>query len=263
MLGIASPSRVELVYWSPLGRGTNFGDRLSPVVVGELLADRGYSLTCQAERPRRLLAIGSILHFARDGDVIWGTGLNGKIDSSEHRFETVDVRAVRGPLTAEFLAQRGVDVPEVYGDPALLLPHLFAGCLHASKRRAHVFMPHLHDLAHTAGWPDVISPRLPWSRCLLSILDARFVMASSLHGLVVAEAFGIPARYVRLSDAEDLFKYQDYVLGTGRPKLEYARCREEAIEMGGMAPPTFDERALLRAFPFDLWTAPRDRRVRP
>lgn len=246
--------RVELFYWNPPQGAMNFGDYLSHVIVCKHLADCGRFLDEETLRARRLLAIGSILHFAHDGDVIWGSGVNGKIDAEAHRFRTLDVRAVRGPLTREFLTRRGIEAPEVYGDPALLLPRLFGERFKATRGRAHVFVPNLHDITLTTGWEDVVSPSLPWNTCIDRILNAEFVMASSLHGLIVAEAFGIPARYVRLSETEGIFKYRDYALGTGRAQFEFARSREEALEMGGMAPPSFDAAALLDAFPLDLWT---------
>ena len=49
--------------------------------------------------PRRLLAVGSILHLARDNDVVWGSGVHGKIVVRRHQFKQLDAREVRGPLT--------------------------------------------------------------------------------------------------------------------------------------------------------------------
>src|SRR5688500_13146478 len=71
--------RVELFFWSASSGNENFGDYLSLVIVSKLLAKAGLSLMDATHEQARLLAIGSILHFARTGDHIWGTGLNGKI----------------------------------------------------------------------------------------------------------------------------------------------------------------------------------------
>src|SRR5262245_34695642 len=69
---------IELFYWrSP--QGVNFGDYLSSVIVSKMAADAGCFLDEERPVPVRLLGIGSILHFARDGDVVWGSGVNGKI----------------------------------------------------------------------------------------------------------------------------------------------------------------------------------------
>lgn len=246
-------SAVELVYWTPGAGEQNFGDYLSSVIVTKILADAGLFLSQAVPRPARLLAIGSILHMARDGDTVWGSGVNGLMKVERHRFTRLDVRAVRGPRTRDFLQERGIAVPEVYGDPGLLIGHLLPHWHGTVKTRRYAFVPNMHDLPLTRGWPNVVSPFDPWNLCIDEIVRSEFVIASSLHGLVIAEAYGIPARYVRLSETEGLFKYEDHVLGTGRPQLEFARSIDEALEMGGMSPPKFDAAKLLAAFPFDLW----------
>lgn len=247
---------VALYYWRPLDGRVNFGDHLSRVVVSRVLAARGLTLDDEVARPSRLLAIGSILHFAQDGDVVWGSGINGKVPADSFTARALDVRAVRGPLTAEFLRRRGHPVPDVFGDPGLLVARLFADRFAPAPELSHVVVPNLHDLPLVADDPRLVSPLDGWNRVVAQILRARLVLASSLHGLIVAEAFGIPARYVRLSETESLFKYRDYYAGTGREDFDYARSVGEGLEMGGMPPPAFDPQALLAAFPWDLWQQP-------
>ena len=103
------PGRGRRTSWSRLGRRrNNFGDLLGPVVVSAL-ADA----LPTTRRAQRLLTVGSILHFARDGDVVWGSGVNGKIPQELHRFRHLDIRAVRGPKTKAVLEERGLAVPAV------------------------------------------------------------------------------------------------------------------------------------------------------
>ena len=59
---------VDLFHWSPDNGNVNFGDRLSDIVTRQMLAFHGLSLDDQVRDPARLLAIGSILHFAQTGD---------------------------------------------------------------------------------------------------------------------------------------------------------------------------------------------------
>jgi pyruvyltransferase len=244
---------VELFYWAPSDQTQNFGDHLSAIIVSRLLSYFNHVLDEAVAQPARLLAVGSILHFARDGDTIWGSGVNGKVQVSEHRFRKLDVRAVRGPITREFLMKRGVSVPEIYGDPALLLPRLFPGRFRASGLRPYVVVPNIHDLTSLSRESNIVSPLLAWNTCVERILEASLVISSSLHGIVIAEAFGIPARYLRITETEHMLKYQDYALGTGRKEIEPAHSIAEALEMGGMQAPIFNEDALLGAFPIDLW----------
>ena len=250
--------RVDLFYWSPSGNQQNFGDHLSKIIVTKLLADKQHLLDEETVQAHTLFAVGSILHFAQSGDVVWGSGVNGKIASAEHKFDALDVRAVRGPLTRAFLQERGIEAPEIFGDPALLLPSLFPDRFAPSAQHDYVFVPNLHDIeiANSLNIENVVSPLQTWNTCIEQILSGNFVIASSLHGLVIAEAYGIPARYLRLSEEENLFKYNDYVMGTGRGGIEAASSIEEALEMGGMPPPVFDAQRLIDAFPIDLWRQP-------
>jgi pyruvyltransferase len=243
-------SRVKLIYWTPGDGSINFGDLLSKVIVSQILAGSGRSLDDEVQTATRLLAVGSILHFAKTNDVIWGSGVN--IPSDFHNFSDLDVRSVRGPLTAEFLYRKGIKVSEIYGDPALLLPLLFPNRFLVKPCRPYVVVPNLFDLEAVKNWPNVVSPLAGWNRCITQILEAELVIASSLHGIIIAEAYGIPARQLRISKTAPLFRYQDYYEGTGR-HLAFARSVPEAVELGGMQPVTIDHRKLLNAFPWDLW----------
>jgi pyruvyltransferase len=244
---------VSLLHYRPPDGSVNFGDHLARIVVDRVLGLRQRTRDDEVARPSRLLAIGSILHLAHDGDVIWGSGINGKVPASSFTARQLDVRAVRGPLSEQFLRARGFDVPRVYGDPGLLVSHLFGERFKPTGRLPYVFVPNLHDLTLVAHEPHVVSPLWGWNTVVSRILEAQLVLASSLHGLIVAEAFGVPARYVRLSETENLFKYEDYYFGTGRAQFAYARSIAEGRAMGGMPAFTFDPQPLLTAFPWDLW----------
>lgn len=245
--------QVQTFEWRPTGGGVNFGDHLGTVIVNRILSSAGLTPGEETGRSATLFSVGSVLHFAKTGDVVWGAGVNGKVDPAAHTFRDLDVRAVRGPKTAEFLRLRRVRVPDVFGDPALLVAHLFGNRFKRSSARPVLIVPNLHDVANLQTHHQVLSPFAGWNRVVQEIVSSDFVVASSLHGLIVAEAFGIPARYVRLSETESLFKYEDYVLATGRQRLDPAWSVDEALEMGGMPPITFDAAKLLDAFPWDLW----------
>ena len=249
-----STKKVELFHWQPKSGAQNFGDHLSHVVVSQMLSRHETLLDEVIGVQRRLLAVGSILHFARNGDVIWGSGVNGKIDERKHTFTDLDVRAVRGPLTRDYLRKRGIDAPSVYGDPVLLLPNLFPNRFKRAARLEYSFVPNLHDLTATAGERNVISPLLPWHKVVEAILASEFVVSSSLHGLIVAEAFGIPACYLRLSETEAIFKFEDYFQGTGRKGIPVAGSFAEARAVGSPSKMKFDPKPLMDAFPIDLWS---------
>lgn len=235
-------------------RVNNFGDLLGPLVVELMLRERG-AAPAPSGSPVTLFSVGSVLHFAADGDVVWGAGVNGKVDRSAHTFRRLDVRAVRGPLSRAFLESAGIPAPEVYGDPALLLPGLMPGLRRVAATRTHrlTVVPNLNDVhLHGPTAADTLHPRSPLRECLRRIAQSELVVGSSLHGIIVAESLGVPARLVR-SRAEHTFKYEDYYAGTGRPDFSPADSVAEAVRLGGEPAPRWSPGPLRQAFPYDLW----------
>jgi len=233
-------------------RLNNFGDLLGPIIVAKLLADKQLHQSA-VSGGRTLFTVGSVLHFAKDNDVVWGSGRNGKIPADRHLFTKLDVRATRGPMTRGFLREYGIEVPLIYGDPALLLPVLFPE-LHEriAKRRPHIFIPNYNDINLIKTKVPIISPNQnPW-KVIDIIRESEFVSASSLHGIILAEALGVPCRVV-LSRTENTFKYLDYFLGTGRQHIDFASDPEEAEKMGGHEHMIWSPDRLLSSFPYDLF----------
>lgn len=232
----------------------NFGDLLGPMIVTALLKSHGINPDDPVSSPARLITVGSVLHFCVDDDVIWGTGINGKVDEKRHTFGHLDVRAVRGPLTRQFLQRRGMDVPEVYGDPALLAPLLIPDLRRWAATKVHdvTVVPNYRDVGDERFGSAFLDPRRPIRDCLRRIAQSRLVVGSSLHALVIAESLNIPARAIR-SKTESEIKYADYYGGTGRSRFTMAPSVREAIHMGGEPPLQWSCAQLLDAFPIDLW----------
>lgn len=244
--------RVDIFFWTPRDR-LNFGDYLASAVVARMLARREMLPDEPTGRATTLFSIGSVLHFARDGETVWGSGRNGKIADEAHGFAALDVRAVRGPLTRDWLTGRGIDCPAIFGDPALLLPQLFPTRFQRAPVPGKIgIVPNLNDLA-SVNDPRVIDPTARWDAVIDEILSCELVVGSSLHGLIVADAFGVPCAQVRLGPAEHDFKYEDYHRGAGRTEFWSSTSIEEAIARGPLPAIAFDPEPLLAAFPYDLW----------
>lgn len=246
---------VDLFHLSSDGNSVNFGDRLADIISRQMLALHGVSLDDEVIRSERLFSVGSVLHFSKTGDHIWGSGWNGNISEKEFKSRNLKVHAVRGPLTAEFLTARKIEVPDVYGDPALLIPHIFKNRFKPNPENDYVFVPSLNDFPLLNDLANVVSPMRGWNSIIDAIVKSKLVLASTLHGIIVAEAFGIPARYVRLNPTDDLFEYKDYYLGSGRkePEFKFANSIEEGLKMGGAAAIRYNPTPLMKAFPLALW----------
>lgn len=254
---------VEIVHFNPNRRRSgffgrlmprqplnNFGDLIGPMLVRRIVSDLGLN---EPSEHRRLVAVGSIMKLTQPGDVVWGAGVNGK-SLGTGAAPDLDVRAVRGPLTRELLIGAGAAVPEVYGDPALLWARYWPRQYYlgrAPRTRSLTVVPNYNDAGGFRG-PAVVSPLGAPHEVIREIAISEFVCGSSLHAIVLAESFGIPARLIR-SEFEPTFKYDDYYGGTGRDSYAVASTLDEAIKMGGEQPPRFDAESLMRAFPVDLF----------
>lgn len=194
-------SRGELAVWAWSEGVVNFGDELGP----HLLARLGYRVRRVPEvRDADLIACGSIIEGAaanaRRGTIIWGSGLmyGEHVDTAR-----LDIRAVRGRLTASVL---GVDVPT--GDPASLVPMLYQ---RPRVKHSLGVVRHYVD-QNPYPWADiVIDTTAPIDDVIASIGSCARIASSSLHGLIVAEAWGIPA--IRLHHPEVAganFKWLDW-----------------------------------------------------
>lgn len=250
---VSNPCAAEpTLFWWHAGSKTNFGDDLSRVIVERMIGHPVKLGLLHRPGPPILLAAGSILHYARSGDVVWGSGFR-EDPMQENRFQTLDVRAVRGPLTREFLLRKGVDCPEVYGDPAVAMAHLFPELKRQEPVHEYIIIPNMADVVCFAPYKNVVIPTLPWDQVIGEILKSKLVISSSLHGVIVAESFGVPARLIKMTWMEKLLKYRDYYESTGRPDFQYATSVQEALQMGGEKPGYIDVQALLDAFPWDYF----------
>lgn len=136
------------------------------------------------------LVIGSTISLlTKSNSIIWGAGC---IDERPLPSIPKQILAVRGPLTRKHLISQGLDCPEVYGDPALLLPlfykptytkkHKVGLIHHVSDKPFNINGCHLISMSGYSNWTDVID----------EICSCDIIASSSLHGLIVSEAYGIP-----------------------------------------------------------------------
>jgi pyruvyltransferase len=240
--------------------GSNFGDEFGVEIVRRMLGRNLRTCDLWKYKKRRspgVLALGSILHFTIERDVIWGTGVNPTW-KPDHKCQSLDIRAVRGPLTRSFVQENwGLTVPPVYGDPAMLAKRLFPD-KQWNPVRTYGVIPHHHD-THAIDDVNVMLPSQHWNVVLDYILGCELVISSSLHGIVLAEAFGVPSRWLRSStlpsiETENEFKYNDYYACTDRSLNDWSKTVQDALVAGGKEPfSNFDPNPLIRAFPREMF----------
>jgi pyruvyltransferase len=181
----------------------------------------------------RYLAIGSILGGANERAVVWGSGFIREDETLVGRPRAV--HAVRGPLSRAALLKQGVECPEVYGDPALLLPRFFDPKV--SKRYAVGIIPHYIDKHHP--WleqqrrdPQVLILDIEGGiqEFVRAVKSCEVILSSSLHGLICADAYGVPNAGIKLSDEVigGDYKFWDYRLAIGQETSQMFRITNDS-----------------------------------
>jgi hypothetical protein len=281
----------------------NLGDALSPVMVA-LVTGHEIERVPSNSLSARLAAVGTIAHGFEGGSVtFWGTGCSPwknpgappgqRVRYTVPRDARLTIAATRGPLSADLL--QAPPHGRVYGDPVWLLPRFYAPdvpkrwdlgvIVHLSELRDRAYEANVREEYRRYLIPDemkghvrLINTVTPVSVAAIrerldDILACRRIVSTSLHGMVIAESYGIPCLYfapglpdrglvdVELDPAGPLDpRIIDLYRGLGQTRLRafsQARAAEtdwaDVIRMIDTAwqPQKLDEDALLAALPID------------
>jgi pyruvyltransferase len=241
----------------------NFGDSMNPVLIQRITGRRpvhGHDLGAGYEGPVYSV-IGSVLHHAiASRVVVWGSGFIS--ESSTFARRPHEVRAVRGPLTRELVLGQGVPCPPVYGDPALLFSRYYRPPTEKTAQLGVV--PHFVDKASAAvqrlaGMPGVriIDPQRDADAVVADICQCEVIASTSLHGLIMAVAYGIPCVWVETSQSVlgNGFKFRDFFLSIGAPAPDPLQLTEstpaaQLVDSARRFPIDLDLDRLLVSCPF-------------
>lgn len=236
----------------------NWGDGLNPILLAFLSHKKPrYTANPFADK---YMVVGSILHLADQYTTVWGAGFIAR--GLKTRETPRAICAVRGPYTHKQLLENGVDSPEVYGDPALLLPFFFNPI--TPKRYDVGIIPHYADKLHP--WlnqyrkdPKVLLIDVQGNHksFVESVKSCDLIVSSSLHGIICADAYSIPSIWVEFSDSVvgGGFKFLDYFASVQREPLPPMRVTD-GISLGRMLAGFkayrigFDASRLMHACPF-------------
>ncbi|WP_417177426.1 polysaccharide pyruvyl transferase family protein [Bacteroides sp.] len=209
-------------------RHRNFGDELNYYLLCELTEQPISNLIDICKWGRRgktdLLFIGSLVEdFTTPDTIIWGSGAicgGNKILRNKPK----EVRAVRGKLTRNYLLNNGVYCPEIYGDPALLCPLIYQSPV--EKKYKIGLIPHVDDfhnpivkvLEERGVYIIKLADYKKWHDVIDEICQCEIIVSSSLHGLILADAYEIPNVWATISGKllGGTFKFQDYFSGVNR-----------------------------------------------
>jgi len=223
-LKILSSNERCLVKWSENDvTAKNIGDALNPFLFEKIFNKKTTNV-------RESLNTGMIPVYSFIGSVLDNSGVKNlhvlgsgfRNEKSSMPVKPKKVYACRGPLTRKKLNELGVEVPEVYGDPAILLPDYFD--LEVMQEKKMGLIPHYVDKEleivekyksdKNVKFIDVFSDMEQFVR---DIKSCEFTISSSLHGVIISQAYGIPSVWVKFSEkiGGGNFKFNDYFNSLG------------------------------------------------
>lgn len=234
-----------------------------------------------------LMTVGSLWRMVLKGDHIWGTGVaydrtilsrctgRPRID----KVENVTIYSSRGPNSASAIkkycsinkdalpSHYGKDI-ESAGDAGFLLPFIFPEHSRVLKEDREMnqsrscIVPHKQD-ERNGEWGKVknvtkkLTVDIGWENMTVALQGCDVVVSSSLHGIILAEAYGIASRRLRLSARPGDFKFDDFYTSLRGSEPQLVGNIEHAF--GNMSQPiAFEERdayakRVLRTFPLHLF----------
>jgi len=206
---------------------TNFGDDLSSEIVRLITGKNPKNVNQSFRNPQNetiYMAIGSIMGWADNNTEVWGAGFINNVGSIVA--PPKKIHAVRGMLTRNILRIKGIECPQIYGDPALLMPRFYNPMLKKKYKLSiiphhidRVLIPKLKEQYPDAHFIDVTGGIYQF---IDEVIQSEHVISSALHGLIIADAYDVSNQHKAFSNKVlgNGFKFRDYQTSRGHVNLD-------------------------------------------
>jgi pyruvyltransferase len=201
----------------------NFGDAVTHYLVKNFCMRNPVWVESSNEESKFMLT-GSILNIESPNTIVWGSGIAWSDDIIPNH----DIRAVRGNLTLKRVKEYSefvwgvADNNITVGDPTLALPKIYYPKI--DKKYKVGIIPHYIDAFYFYQNLNCTQNELDENRILVidinsqvedfvkQVLSCEVIISSTLHGIICADAYGIPSVHAIFTDkiGGDGFKYVDW-----------------------------------------------------
>lgn len=229
-------------------RGQNFGDALNPLIFEHFLNDGALNESSDIE----LLGIGTIFGLKQSElkKVVFSSGISddeatyGAIPQIDGKY---DIRAVRGPLTAELL---NISTRLAVTDGAALVAKVFPRSIMSVPSQVG-FIPHHKSLDFYSDWETVANSagltfldiRQKPKSFLRQLWTCEAVITEAMHGAIVADTYSIPWIPIKLYSHINEFKWMDWAASV-RVDMQFHASRSQLHSSG-----FFADLMMARGFP--------------
>lgn len=179
----------------------NVGDTLTSYLIEKITGQLPIYVEPHLRTPK-VMVTGSILNHAVDFTTVWGAGL---ADFQHDAPPSACYTAVRGPHTARRCRIQAERSSPALGDPALLMPRFFDPRNPDGSRLLDYSVgicPHYIHQAEAFEWArgikdvKVLNVLQSPEDFVSDMLACEVIYSSSLHGLIFADAYGIPSQWI-------------------------------------------------------------------
>lgn len=258
--------------------GGNFGDVLGSYIFEKIVGTTPKNIFINNKEVKsqntteHYMIVGSILKHTSELAWLWGVGImhEGDVEQIYESIVPEQIYALRGPITKKALEAAGLQLPKqvALGDPAILLPLMRAG----SHKKQYKFgvIPHFTEYGAVRerykDHPNVVVICLGEHKTKASvdntidlITSCEKILSSSLHGIIVAHAYGIPAVWCNFTEVTQKqkngttkLKFQDYYESVNLSDVNPVSCLSKNAEFPQEGEYTLPDTVVIEMIQSDL-----------
>ena len=201
----------------------NFGDIITPYYLKKFCNINEYTFNFDVKSPK-IISCGSIMRYCNNDTIVYGSGIRD-INQSINKGT---IKIIRGPLTQKRLKDIGCYCPPTYGDPGLLLPIYYNPTI-TKKYKLGIIPHHIHydiiknkyNMMENINIINLLNDDI--EIIINEILSCEKIISSSLHGLIVSDAYNIPNKWLNYDNMinGDGTKFYDYFMSVKRKDTSY------------------------------------------
>ena len=186
-------------------------------------------------KPNLLITIGSVIDWYTNPNCdIWGSGIMNR----NSQITKANFYAVRGKYSQLRLKELGFETAQAIGDPALLTPLIYQP--KSEKKYALGVIPHfLHyeDTVKRLNCDKILVINLldDIEKVIEEVHSCVKIISSSLHGIIIAHAYEVPALWFWLSETHiggDDIKFADYFSSVEIEEYKFFNLEHDHLDKG-------------------------------
>lgn len=206
----------------------NFGDLITPYINNKYCKNSMITYVEDSYTGTKIISTGSIIRLCNNNTIVYGSGIR---DISQ-KVNNGLIISVRGPLTFNNYNKQHNLIHCAYGDPGLLMP-LFYNPPIINKSYELGIIPHYVDYKNIVSMyknDKVLIINLldgNIENVINQILNCKNIISSSLHGLIVSDAYKIPNLWIKYDNKikGDDTKFHDYFKSVNKKEMTFINAK--------------------------------------